>query len=446
MLITGAWFKDWAIGSGKVRLLTGLRLVLLDEVSLYRKIRATGVLPTALDSILYEASGEDFPALHVIADAIASQAAGFEPDVVIGFAGEADYASALWPRALRLHVDRGHFAKDPYPFSLYFDHLGTHGRSAIAQVNGKDLAYPVTLEGRALVSAFRSTMAARLKLLDPFAALDLRRHFDRVFLLPLQTSNEVFFDAQSDYRTQFEFLYDVLAAAPADVGVIVTEHPFFEPVLLRTGPCANLDQLRLSFPNMIFFEESRVYQTPSQFLLPRVDGVWTVSSGVGHQALLFDGIVGSPAGTEISHFADAPTFEAFFDRLGQRQFGKSEALLAWLLERYLVPATLFTDGRWLKDYLTRRIEAARSAVKPIDGFVETADADRLMMAWTAQSADSPLQKTEQWEEDVLRADMLAERNALRNERDAILNSTSWRVTAPLRALKRAATGRRVDAA
>jgi hypothetical protein len=446
LLITGVWFKEWAIEHGKAQLLTGIRLVLLDEVRLYRQIRRTGILPTALDSILHEAEGEDLPALRIIADAIARQADGFEADVVIGFAGAANCVSALWPRALRLHIERGHFAKDPYPYSIYFDHLGIHGRSAIAQVDGRDLAYPVTHDGRALVSAFRSVMTARLRSLDPFTDFDLRGQFERVFLLPLQISNEVFFDAQSNYRTQFEFLYDVLAATPADVGVVVTEHPSIEPILRRTGLYANLDLLRRSFPNMIFFEESRLYKTPSQFLVPRVDGVWTVSSSIGHQALLFDSTIGSPAGTEISHFADATTFAAFFDRLGQRHPNKSDALLAWLLERYIVPETIFSDGRWLKDYLERRIVAAGSAANPIDGFVEIADADRLMAAWTAPGADRPLPKADLWKEDVLPEEMLAERAALRDERDAMLNSTSWRLTAPLRALKRAATGWRADAA
>jgi hypothetical protein len=216
--------------------------------------------------------------------------------------------------------------------------------------------------------------------------------------------------------------------------------------LRRTGLYANLDLLRRSFPNMIFFEESRLYKTPSQFLVPRVDGVWTVSSSIGHQALLFDSTIGSPAGTEISHFADATTFAAFFDRLGQRHPNKSDALLAWLLERYIVPETIFSDGRWLKDYLERRIVAAGSAANPIDGFVEIADADRLMAAWTAPGADRPLPKADLWKEDVLPEEMLAERAALRDERDAMLNSTSWRLTAPLRALKRAATGWRADAA
>src|SRR5262249_33868801 len=105
------------------------------------------------------------------------------------------------------------------------------------------------------------------------------------------------FDGLVSYRTQFEYLYDVLAAAPKDVGVIVTEHPSDEPVLRRSGPNSILDALRRTFPNIIFLDEFRRYQSSSQFLVPRVDGVWSVSSSVGYQTLLFNCVLGSPPST-----------------------------------------------------------------------------------------------------------------------------------------------------
>src|SRR6185503_19406176 len=154
---------------------------------------------------------------------------GFEPDIIIGFAGQANYLARLWPSALRLHIERGHFGRDPYPFSMYFDHVGTHARSAVARAGGLKLAYPLTSDGRTLVSAFRSQMAAAFDCMDPFRTQTLRKRFDRLCLLPLQVSNEFSFDGLVGYRTQFEYLYDILAAAPKDVAVIVTEHPNGDP-------------------------------------------------------------------------------------------------------------------------------------------------------------------------------------------------------------------------
>ena len=127
MLIAGSWFKDWARQNRKAALLTGLRTVWLDELALYRRLRVLGALPTALDQTAYQADDAEQPALRVIADAMAREVNGFEPDIIIGYAGQANYLAKLWPAALRLHIERGHFGRDPYPFSMYFDHVGTHG-------------------------------------------------------------------------------------------------------------------------------------------------------------------------------------------------------------------------------------------------------------------------------------------------------------------------------
>jgi hypothetical protein len=321
---------------------------------------------------------------------------------------------------------------------MYFDHVGTQGRSAIGRIGGLKLAYPVTSDGCALVSAFRSQMAAVFNSLDPFRSQDFRRRFDRLCLLPLQISNEFSFDGLVNYRTQFEYLYDVLAAAPKDVAVIVTEHPQGEPVLRRFGPRSNMGALCRTFPNMVFLDEFRRYQSPSQFLVPRVDGVWSVSSSVGYQALLFGRLLGSPSSTELSNVADATTLHDFFGRLGTRTSTNVEAFVAWLLERYLVPATLLTDGRWLCDYLQRRLDAARSATDTVDAFVPTADADRLMDAWAIKGLPPLTMALPQWEDDSSIAELQSNLHEIRRERDALLKSTSWRITAPLRFAKQAA--------
>jgi hypothetical protein len=296
------------------------------------------------------------------------------------------------------------------------------------------LARPATTDGRALVSAFRSRMAAALGSLDPFRSHDFRSRFSRLCLLPLQMSNEFPFDGLASYRSQFEFLHDVLAHSPRDVGVIVTEHPAATPVLKRRGREANMDYLCNAFPNMIFLDEFRSYCTSSQFLVPRVDGVWSVSSSVGYQALLFGRVLGTPPTTHLSSVADATTFEGFFDQLGNRTSRNVDAFLAWQLERYLVPAPFFNDGRWLRRYLQRRLDAASSATDPIDAFVPIADAEELMEAWVTK-APKPELRSYAWPvDDAELFEAYRHRDALVRDLDALLKSTSWRLTAPLRAV------------
>jgi hypothetical protein len=148
-----------------------------------------------------------------------------------------------------------------------------------------------------------------------------------------------------------------------------------------------LHYLRHTFPNLIFREDFRSWFAPSQFLVPRVDGVWTVSSNIGYQAMLFNRILGTPATTHMAGIADAIVFQDFIGRLGRPV--NADAFLAWQLERYLVPELLFSDGHWLHNYLERRLDAAHRVDDQIDAFVPIADTDRLMEAWIAQ-APKPL--------------------------------------------------------
>ena len=124
----------------------------------------------------------------------------------------------------------------------------------------------------------------------------------------------------------------------------------------------------------------------------------------------------------------------FFDQLGSRTSRNVDAFLAWQLERYLVPASLFNDGRWLRRYLQRRLDAANSATDPIDAFVPIADADRLMEAWVTK-APKPELRSYAWPvDDAELFEDCRHRDALVRELDALLKSTSWRLTAPLRAV------------
>ena len=103
-----------------------------------------------------------------------------------------------------------------------------------------------------------------------------------------------------------------------------------------------------------------------------------------------------------------------------------------------MPASLLTDGRWFHDYLQRRLDAAREASDPIDAFVPTADADRLMDAWIVKTPPPLAMGSPQGEDDPSVAELITNLKAVRCERDALLKSTSWRITAPLRLVKQAA--------
>jgi hypothetical protein len=70
--------------------------------------------------------------------------------------------------------------------------------------------------------------------------------------------------------------------------------------------------------------------------------------------------------------------------------------------------------------------------------VPTADADRLMDAWTVKTPSPLTTPSPNSEDDPSVAELITNLRAVRCERDALLESTSWRITAPLRLVKQAA--------
>jgi hypothetical protein len=111
----------------------------------------------------------------------------------------------------------------------------------------------------------------------------------------------------------------------------------------------------------------------------------------------------------------------------------------------LVPQCFLSDGRWLCDYFARRIDAAQNACDPLDGFVPIADFDGLDWAWiknapapVARELDPPIEdRYEQTQSQLqLREKQLRALTACYAQANAqhaqMLQSTSWRVTAPLR--------------
>jgi hypothetical protein len=270
---------------------------------------------------------------------------------------------------------------------------------------------------------FRTRGAEALRATNPFDLGAARSKYRRLCLVPLQCSNYYAFDEQCGYRTQFEFLVDVLATAPADVGVIATEHLPWGPALKRGNFDDNLDYLCERFPNFIFTEKFRSYYYPSQFIVPLVDGVFSVSSSVGLQALLFNRVLGTLASTHLAGVAHATTIGGFFERLEAPAEPRND-FLAWQLGHYLIPEHLFSNGASLSKYLLRRREAARTEGDPIRAFIPTADMAQLEEAWIA-CAPQPVAVYSPSATDMV--------EFMRVSLESMRNSTSWRMTAPLRA-------------
>lgn len=413
----------------------GLSVAYVDELELHRHIRETDVkssIPTELSRQARAKEGAEYPSVTRLLEHILKASAGFDPDVIITFSMQADYLKTIWPDAHIFYVEAGAFSRSPYPFTLFFDHQGMYGQSVAAQLPGDDVA--VSGAALALAKDIRTHAAQLLAQGDPFKAFDFRQRYERLALLPLQVSNYFSFDEQGPYRTQFEYLLDVLTTAPRDVGIVVAEYIQWGEVLQSEGGAANIAWLSKTFPNFIFQEEFRKYTSPSQYLVAHVDGVLSIASNLGYQALLFGKRLGTGPNSYLKNVAHDLDLTHFFNNLNHAVPAADRLhFLAWYIERYAVPESLFVDGHWFSDYLGRRVKAIESATTAQDGFVPIAPNHVLRDLWIKQASHKP---ADRWEtgaarlirqsatEDIGRARTEGKMAALRPHPNAISECTN----------------------
>jgi hypothetical protein len=401
-------------GAGEYVILTGsrfahqaaplpaqIKLRLIDDLVFHSAVREIAPLsstPTALAKLARSACDQSHPAIALLANLIRTACDDFYPELIVTVSLEAKYLRSLWPNTPILNVEAGAFSRSPFPFSLYFDHVGMYQASATAM--------PLASSAEASLSFakdFRVWTDNALAEADPFRQHDYRQSFERLALLPLQVSNYFSFDDQCNYRTQFEYVYDVLSAAPKSIGLIATEYVHWGDVFDASHSGTNLAFLRKTFPNLLVTPIARKYTSSSQYLCRHVDGVWSVSSNVGYQALLLGKRLGSPLGTHYQNVAHDHILGEFFSSLiASAPTQDRLPFLAWYLENYLVPETLFDNASWLHQYLSGRREAILSARDPLDGFIPIGCPSAIREAWDLNRSSGPAVRWESKEHHALR--------------------------------------------
>jgi predicted HAD superfamily hydrolase len=210
----------------------------------------------------------------------------FVPDVIMMHETHAPYLRRAFPEALVLHTMYGMTYRMPYPRMTLLDPLGLYQKSTLSvhadEIRGAVLS---TEQSKSLARA-RNWFAMQMVAHDPAWPLiepHQSRH-ERLLLVPLQVNGYYAFDECSSYKTQIDFLEDVLQRTPKSWGVVVTEHSEYTPAL----DALTLARLRRLYPNLIVDPRLNAIPYVSQALLPHVDAIVSVSSSLAFQSLIYD--------------------------------------------------------------------------------------------------------------------------------------------------------------
>lgn len=208
---------------------------------------------------------------------------GYAPDVIISYESPAPFLKEMFPTSLLLNSMFGLFSRAPYPAYGLLDPCGLYEYSYQYKYAKEINSAPFTEEERDVVNLLRNQTTKALATYHPLKKYlsSLYEKFDRLVVLACQVDDYFSFNGCTKYKNQFEMVDDVLSNISPKIGVIVTEHSY-----KRQISSEQLENLSAKHGNLIYFSNNEI-PTPTQFILPYVDGALSVSSSIGYQAALW---------------------------------------------------------------------------------------------------------------------------------------------------------------
>jgi|GEM_PF-6009390 Membrane-bound metallopeptidase len=274
----------------------------------------------------------------------------FVPDVILTHT-PAPFLRTLFPSAVLLHFEAGLMKFPPFPMSFYFDPCGFFRDSWPVKHVETLRVLGLTREQQQEIDGLRAFFTEELlRPSSPFRPVmdEEGKRFRRKVLVPLQFNRFFGFDSQCPFASQFEFLRWVLDRTPSDIGVVVTQHVYFETLEPEAFAF-----LRSRHPNLIYHPVFSDYNTASQFLCADVDAIVTGSSSVGLQSLWWRLPLVAVGETHLSAIADGSDPAQLHQIIDAGWPSWKDALLHWYLTRYCPLESYVMSGPWLRSFLGR---------------------------------------------------------------------------------------------
>lgn len=293
------------------------------------------------------------------------------PDIVICYESSVEFLKEIYPDALFIHNMLGFISREPFPETSFLDPLGFYKKSFLNHFSEEIKARKFQQEEGRFLDKFRHHYLENgIMKKNPFAAQNFRTHFSRLLLLPLQVSNYFAFDGCFDdglgFKTQLDYLLHVMENIDPSIGVIVTEHG---AELILDPKTVNF--VREKYPNFIYEEQFRGVKWVSQYLLPYVDGVITVSSTVGFQSMLWQKKLITLGESHLSPYAGHTSIQDINNNWDKPYQSENDQLLGFFFTHYSPLINSYHhNGEWCKDFLIkshdRRDNIDFSFYDPID--------------------------------------------------------------------------------
>ncbi len=337
-------------------------VVVLDHSELVPRFGSTAATVAAH----WDAGGSEESNL-VMASLLRGRLAGFQPQACISFS-PAPFLRAAFPEAVTLFFEHGMVSRPPFPLTGYLDPYDIIRNSALVRLKNKARSFQPTLAEKQFIEDLRTRYWDYIKDSNPLTAIAAgwRKNFPRLLLLAGQFSNFYAFDSYAAQKSPLDLVLYALATVSPSVGVVVTEHPSHSFLTKRV-----VDWLTASYPNFLWnpeFERT-TWKAASQWLMPYVDAVATVSSKVGFETLLWKKPLIVLGSSHLDIVADGHDLGSIESMCSASWPAWKDSVLAWNLTRYTMPFDLLFEG----DIFCERLELAmaRHRIADLDTFFDS---------------------------------------------------------------------------
>lgn len=297
----------------------------------------------------------------------------FAPDIIVTFL-PAPYLSWAFPQALIVHHEGGFMTRPPYPMTWYLDPFGMYyaKHAATNRFGERIKATALTSGQRASVRTFCDKVVAVHRNNSPFrqTIAAARQRFDHLALVPMLGQRHFGFDAINRYgfTTEYQYLVHLLEQIPQNIGVLVTWPPTeFDRPFAAEG---TIEWLQKRYPHFVFAPEFAKFNFAGQYLLADVDAVVALTTGLCFQSMLFSARLIDLG--ECTAIADG-TDPAQLPEILAAPPADKDALIYWLLTRYMITEHYLYQPQWIADRLTHWLAKHRADDLGFDDFAPFGD-------------------------------------------------------------------------
>jgi hypothetical protein len=320
--------------------------------------------------------------LNTMKGLVHSKLGDFEPDIIWTFMSPVPFLRELFPNALVIHNEIGALSYQPYPKTWFLDPAGVFKDAFFVKHFAALLQYEPSPGEWSLLTSVRSHFCNKITSRNPFKKEQIlaATECDQLLFFPLQYDGHFEFEGNSTYRTQFELVVDLLDALPSHVALTITEHPS------RFGrdaiPQDAIEYLEAKYRNFVLPAALNRDPLRSQYLLDLCDGVFSISSTLGLQALLWKKPVFTEGCSQLRALSTATHLQDIERSLRDGYPEQLDRLLAYLLARYfVVEGEYFTNPRWLGAFLKRSWDKHQAGETQTAFFEPIADPEDIFRAY-----------------------------------------------------------------